>query len=85
MSSFSFSDQAILCVSGDAVPAYLAMEKVLAQSLAYTTNATIRAMVYTLFAVVIPQLTNLAKILCSLFAALFTNMGSRLSMSTDHA
>ena len=66
-------------------PAYLAMEKVLAQSLAYTTNATIRAMVYTLLAVIIPQLANLAKILCSPFAALFTNMGGRLSMPTDHA
>lgn len=71
--------------SGDAVPAYLAMEKVLAQSLAYTTNATIRAMVYTLLAVVIPQLANLAKILCSLLAAFFTNMGGRLSIPTDHA
>lgn len=85
MSGLSFSIQSNIGHSCGAVASYLAMEKILAQSLTYTANSAIGAMVYTFLAVVIPQLARLAEILCSLLAAFLTEVGGGLSMPTNHA
>jgi hypothetical protein len=46
------------------------MEEILPQSLPNSTYAAVAAMIYALFAVIIPELAYLTIILCSLLAAL---------------
>lgn len=58
------------------------MKEILPQSLSNSTYTAVAAMIDALFAVVIPELANLAIILRSLLAALPAVLRCRLCMST---
>lgn len=61
------------------------MEKILAQALAYTANTAVGTVIYALFAVIVPELADFAKVLCSLLVAFLTKSSGRLWVSTNHA
>jgi hypothetical protein len=56
------------------------MEEILPQSLSNSTYTAIGAMIDAFFAVIIPELANLAIILCSLFVAPSAVLRCRLCM-----
>ena len=69
---------------GIKVGKYLAVEEVLAKSLANSTNSTIVTVIYALFTVIVPKLANIAVVLSSLLIALSAILCRRLSMAAQH-
>lgn len=64
---------------------YLAVEKVLAQTLADAADAAIVAMINILLAIIVPELADTAVVLRGLFTTRFAPLRGRLSMPAQHA
>lgn len=66
------------------VGTYLAVEEVLAKSLANSTNSTVVTVIYALLTVIVPKLANIAVVLSSLLVAVSAILCCRLSMAAQH-